>query len=382
MSGALAAPPVVSLNQEDPRADTYRTFEVRGLADALLAQLREAPPAPEQWPQLLSVFVLDGAADPAAESLPIWGHYRVEPGLLRFLPGYPLVDGQCYRVRWSSGTQHEVFFELPHTPHAPPQVVRVYPSADVLPEDLLRFYVYFSQPMREGQACSHARLYELDGATESPEAGAQRGTDRMGTAAPHERRIEDVFLDPLEELWDPTQTRLTLLFDPGRVKTGLAAHRDLGRALHPGRRYRLEIAGGWRDAYGGSLRTSFSKTFTVTRAQTTTLTIDRFRIQAPSVQTRAPLTISFPTPMDHVLLGAFMTLRDPSGRSLSGEVVLEDDETLWHFTPERLWERGRYTLEVDTRLEDVAGNNLQGLFDRPAGAQRTSDARVTLSFEI
>ena len=34
------------------------------------------------------------------------------------------------------------------------------------------------------------------------------------------------------------------------------------------------------------------------------------------------------------------------------------------FTPKRQWLSGYYTLEIEPRLEDVAGNNLERLFDK------------------
>ncbi|MGR5147958.1 hypothetical protein ACQKP8_15595 [Photobacterium alginatilyticum] len=50
-----------------------------------------------------------------------------------------------------------------------------------------------------------------------------------------------VFLDNKFALWSTDSSRLTLLFDPGRVKTGLVAHNAMGRALIPGEDYQLVI---------------------------------------------------------------------------------------------------------------------------------------------
>ena len=47
------------------------------------------------------------------------------------------------------------------------------------------------------------------------------------------------FLELGEELWDPEGRRLTLLFDPGRIKRGLKPREDAGQILQPGKRYAL-----------------------------------------------------------------------------------------------------------------------------------------------
>ena len=58
---------------------------------------------------------------------------------------------------------------------------------------------------------------------------------------------------PIDELWDPSQTRLTVLFDPARIKRGLVPNAQLGLPLRAGRRYRLEIDSAWPDAQGVAL---------------------------------------------------------------------------------------------------------------------------------
>ena len=42
-------------------------------------------------------------------------------------------------------------------------VAQVYPSADVLPENLLKFYVHFSGPMRGGHIYDHVRFRDEAG---------------------------------------------------------------------------------------------------------------------------------------------------------------------------------------------------------------------------
>ena len=131
--------------------------------------------------------------------------------------------------------------QIPVPPErATTSVTQIYPSADVLPENTLKFYVHFSAPMSRGHSYDHIRL--LDEAN---------------------RPVELPFLELAEELWSPDMLRLTLLMDPGRIKREVKPIEDLGPALIAGHRYSLLIARTLRDAHGQPLRQAFVKHFTV-----------------------------------------------------------------------------------------------------------------------
>ena len=113
------------------------------------------------WQKLLSVYA--GQGDFIADmSVPaMLGSYRVEDGLIRFQPQFPLERGVTYRAvfrpsKLPGGADNRSAdivskFQLPTAQHKPTTVVtQVYPSADVLPENLLKFYVHFSAPMQGG----------------------------------------------------------------------------------------------------------------------------------------------------------------------------------------------------------------------------------------
>ncbi len=42
---------------------------------------------------------------------------------------------------------------------------------------------------------------------------------------------------------------------------------------------------------------------------------------------------------------------------------IRDGERVWTFRPERPWREGSYRLEVGRVIEDLAGNNLNSVFD-------------------
>ena len=112
-------------------------------------------------------------------------------------------------------------------------VAEVYPTADSLPMNLLRMYVQFSAPMTVGDD-AEKRIHLLD------EKGAI---------------VDKAFLIAAggQELWDPDHTRLTIFFDPGRIKRDLTPHEALELPLREGRSYSLTIDSSLRDAHGLSL---------------------------------------------------------------------------------------------------------------------------------
>lgn len=96
-------------------------------------------------------------------------------------------------------------------------VVAVRPSGATVPANLLRFSIAFSP------APSNVSVQDF----------ALRQASGSQILAP---------FDPVE-LWSPDRRVLTILFQPGRVKTGLIAHNTLGWALAPGTEVALLFRG-------------------------------------------------------------------------------------------------------------------------------------------
>lgn len=286
----------------------------------------------------------------------ILGAYSVKDGSLRFKPRFPIsrgavVDvyadpmGQVARAleanaRGERGPLLVRSYVLPKGPDAATtRVLAVYPSSDVLPENLLKFYVHFSAPMSRGMAYDCVKLYDAEG-----------------------REVDMPFLELPEELWDPSSQRLTLLLDPGRIKSELLPRRELGPALQAGQRYSLVVLPTWLDAEGRPLETRFVKAFRVGPADTTMPNPADWKLNPPSAATRDPLTILFPEPMDHGLLERVIgVVRE--GETLPGRVRITDEERCWQFTPDEPWTSGEYRVTVQTILEDLAGNNLKRPFE-------------------
>lgn len=239
------------------------------------------------------------------------------------------------------------------------QVSAVYPTADSLPENLLRFYIYFSKPMRRENVQSHVYLADEKG-----------------------YKLQGVFLDNKFDLWSPDSTRLTLLFDPGRVKTGLVAHQAMGRALKPGKAYQLVIAASTVDAKGCSLVTSFRKHFKVIEADYKVPDVNEWKINHPSEGTREALTVNLNGLMDHVSMAYRIRVKDVSGQVVAGSLELAMQEQQWIFTPEQPWNQSPYQLQVDPVLEDVAGNRTTGLFDQPSLSKESASLNQWIVIDI
>jgi len=170
--------------------------------------------------------------------------------------------------------------------------------------------------------------------------------------------VELPFLEIDQELWDPANTRLTVLFDPGRIKRGLLPLTESGPNIVEGKRYTLVIGHEWLDANGTALAADFTKQFRVVEAERKPVVPAEWRISPPRAGTADALVVVFPRPLDYALLQ-----RAISVDGVKGAVDVTGGETEWRFTPETAWKPAEYRLTVNTTLEDLAGNRVGRAFD-------------------
>jgi hypothetical protein len=329
--------------------------ELFGLPDADLTAVKAAGLTSSEWVDLLRVSVADGPED-ATGRLPVIGTYSVTEQAVRFSPRYPFDPGRHYRVvfdplylpdtessssaAWKSesliATVQEPFVDLrPST-----TITQVYPTADKIPENQLRFYVYFSAPMGFVGGADHVYLLDKEGLA-----------------------VEDAFL-PLEvALWNADRTRYTLLFDPGRVKRGILPNEELGRPLTEGETYTLVIDRTWRDASGLPLANSFSRWFTVGPPDERSLDPATWELASPRAGTHDPLVVSFPRSLDYALLNRALLVSTVGGKLVAGDIDIQANETRWLFTPREPWEHVEHHLTILPVLEDTAGNRVGRAFE-------------------
>jgi hypothetical protein len=345
-------------------------LEVRGLDAATLVDLGSSTRTPVEWQQLLAVYAGRAGSTADAGLPPMLGIYQVESDLLVFKSQYPIQPEAEYRAVFNpavltggAGEPIVSAFQSPSRNSSPSTVVsRVYPSADLLPENLLKFYVHFSAPMSRGSIYDHIHLRDSAG-----------------------KEVELPFLEIDEELWDPAMTRLTLIIDPGRIKRGVRPLEEIGPVLEAGKSYTLTIDSDWKDGAGVPLKQSFEKSFKAAPSDRKPVDPALWQIKPPGPSTLEPLTIIFPESMDSAVTPRSIKVTSDSGQAIEGRAGLEDQERRWAFVPSGPWARGGYALVIQTTIEDLAGNNIGKAFDADKLEQirkKPDSSIVTLAFEI
>jgi hypothetical protein len=242
------------------------------------------------------------------------------------------------------------------------EVTRVFPSCGTLPENLLRFYVCFSHSMQRGCASEEISLLDSDG-----------------------RPVADALYRPPVELWDRTMRCLTVLLDPGRLKRWVGPNVALGPPLKAGQEYMLEIGSGMVDENGRAICETFRKHFLVDEPVRERINVENWRVLPPATCSRETLVLSFPSPLDWALLLRTITIRLRAGSVIAGQIVVDQCERRWSFTPTFSWAPGVYCIRVGSDLEDVCGNDIAGPFDRPLRKDANAERDIKeswLSFEL
>lgn len=324
-----------------------------------------------EWSEVLVVRADSDSLQVRPDLPAMLGGYEVAEKTLRFTPRFPLVPGLRYSAVLRSARlsgddqarpQTAVYrFEAEAAGEAT-RVTTVHPTAAVLPMNLLKVYLHFSAPMSRGAVYSHVRVLDAQS-----------------------RPVELAFLELEEELWNAEQTRLTLLFDPGRIKRGLLPREQEGPVFEEGKSYTLEIDAAWPDAQGRPLAGSCRKTFTAGAADETAPDPARWQVAAPPAGTRQPLTVRFDEPMDSALARRLIWVETEAGMPLEGAVALVEEDRCWHMTPTLPWPRGAAVVWVKPLIEDLAGNQIGKVFDvdvfenqAPGDSGRSAALRFTL----
>ncbi len=342
------------LAQLERAAPSFGTITLRGLEPALLRRA-----ASRRRSTAMVVLATHGDAV-APGTPPLVGRWRVIDDALEFIPAFAPSGGMQLLVREDTAALAgreapapplEARFEVPLDQRERPvtQLLAIHPAADTLPENQLRWYLEFSAPMRPAEALQQVHLLDQSG-----------------------NEVQDAFLMVADELWDPSNTRLTLFLDPGRVKQGIRTNVELGRPLQAGRRYTLRVDPSWHDARDRPLGRTTEKRFAVVAADFATPRPTAWVLTEPKANARAALVVRFDEPLDHALARRLIAVYNHAGSVVTGDVMLTDADREWSFTPATAWSAGAYELRVSPELEDLAGNRPSRVFDRDVSAEQQS----------
>ena len=316
---------------------------------------------------MLAVYTAEGPADRPA----ILGRVTREPDRLRFKPRFMFVTSLDYRAEFDAPAYCRLagcraratlslVFRMPEPPAAAAtRVLTVSPQMAVVPENLLRFYVHFSGPMRTVDAHRYIRLVDDTGAL-----------------------VSEPFVVVRQGLWGPNRQRLTLVIHPGRIKRGVGPNMALGPVLRSGRRFRLIVDKAMPDASGRPLGESFVHEFLVSAPARSRLDPSRWTVVAPQTASE-PVVLVLADSVDSALLQRLPYVERESGERVQGRVAVSVDAKTWSLTPQGGWRAGRYRLIVPRSLEDLAGNTVDHRFEESSGRSlRSKPQPVVRVFEV
>ena len=225
-----------------------------------------------------------------------------------------------------------------------PRVVQVQPSGPEVPANLLRISIRFAAPVA-GPLLPRLSLRRADG-----------------------RAIEAPFLE--QELWSPNGKVLTIMFHPGRVKSGLNARDAMGPILS------------MRDDVALALDGRSIKHWSVGASDEIGPVPSAWKVSDVRVDSRQLLVVTLDAPIDgrdadHVAIA------DAQNHRVPGHARLTNGETTWTFTPNVPWRTGGYRLVARGTLEDAAGNRLGGHFETSIDSppRDAADAVVALTVD-
>lgn len=224
-----------------------------------------------------------------------------------------------------------------------PEVVLVQPSGAEVPANLLRLSVVFAAPV-EGEVLPRIALSLADG-----------------------RPLQAPFLP--QELWSPDGKILTLLFHPGRVKTGLIAREQQGPILSEGENIVLTFDG------------RPIKRWHVGSVDGNGPAASAWKLVPVQSGSREPLVVTLDAPIDG-RDADYLVVVDAGDHRVEGQRQLRDGETTWTFTPDPAWKGGDYRLMVRGTLEDPSGNRLGGHFETPVSSPQPRAVDVAIAFKV
>ncbi|MDH7445543.1 Ig-like domain-containing protein [Aquimarina sp. 2201CG14-23] len=273
-----------------------------------------------------------------SDATPILGKVVEKQEYIQFVPMVPFVLDQKYTLVYDNIID---YYTIPIPPnYLYPQIKEIYPSASTLPSNLLKWYVRFSKPISDIHVYDHIKFLNASG-------------DTISRAAL-----------PLENaLVSDDSTLLTIWIEPGRQKRGLKPNKKLGAVFVVGETYTLLVSKRIKDTKGVSMQENYSHSFLITSSDRLSPNVKDWKIKAPVMNSVVDLEIQCNEAMDYGSTIDRIKIFNSDHIEIQGIWACRDKETLLAFTPIDPWKKDHYQILFDPSIEDLAGNNLERLFD-------------------
>ncbi len=305
------------------------------------------------------VFKGEISEDKLNSSTPILGKtLKTDNGIL-FIPVVPFGWSQKYTLVYNHIIE---YFKLtiPDS-YESLSVTEIYPSAPILPSNLLKLYIRFSRPINTTFVYDHIRFINVVGDT-----------------------LPRTIL-PLENpLISDDRTLLTLWIEPGRQKRGLGPNKQLGPVFNK-ETYRLIVTKDIKDNNGVSMQEDFIHSFSIGNTDRIKPTIDDWKIDIPEINSISKLLIECSESIDYGSIQDNIHIIDNSMQEIKGTWQLLEEETILSFQPREPWKKGNYQILCNPEIEDLAGNNLSRLFDKEiknSSNEESINQKYSLRFTI
>lgn len=305
---------------------------------------------------MLTLHLVDTVTDSIGPAM--FAKVEWDDGHLTLTPSFPLSPCARYRavIQSMEGKVLEtVDYVTPAVRGSPPKINEIYPRSPKLPANLLKFYLYFDQPMREGR--------EIFDRIHIEDVSGQR------VHAPW-RRLE---------LWNEDATRLTLWIHPGRIKRGVNLREQLGPVLVPGQPYALVIEKRVQSAKGIPFEKDHRHTFFTLAEDHDRPLPQTWKTEGAIAGTRLPLEIESPEPLDHALLSKYVNVYR-NGKPIHTTFSMGIHDNRFSLFPCKSWEPAEYEVRVGTLLEDLAGNTPERVFDTDLSIPAGEPAKLVIPF--
>lgn len=282
-------------------------------------------------------------------STAILGSFYSDKKTKTFTPIIPFTNGETYAIKKNKSIVLSFAIKSKVKTEAP-QLLNIYPTVNEVPENLLKMYFEFSKPMQEvGSTLDFIQVFN-------------KTTNKK----------VDIFLELETELWNKSHTILTLWLDPGRIKKDLIPNKEKGLPIVKGHEYEIKINALFRDANGSNLDKDYLKTFTVIEADKNKPSIDNWNV-ITSIATNHDIKIEFNEPLDAILLQETIKIYDVSNNVIDAKMMLSNNQKSIELKHTNGLKGGKYKVRIESRLEDLAGNNLNRLFDEDLQSNKPKD---------